>query len=147
MHWHILPNDPATFKTPTRGLNPETGEIDPESVGYDIYAVADGLLDPLSRKLIPLGFRAEFTNGYVGRYMDRSGMANKGIHMFGGVIDPSYRDEWKLILFNSNGDTFRWKKGDRLIQVVFMPVEKPDPVIVTSLSASPRIGGLGSTGR
>jgi hypothetical protein len=77
MHWHILPNDPATFQIPTRGLNPETGETDPESVGYDIYAPADGFLDALSRKLIPLGFRAEFANDHVGRYMDRSGMANK----------------------------------------------------------------------
>jgi deoxyuridine 5'-triphosphate nucleotidohydrolase len=147
MHWHILPNDPATFQIPTRGLNPETGETDPESVGYDIYAPADGFLDALSRKLIPLGFRAEFANDHVGRYMDRSGMANKGIHMLGGVIDPSYRDEWKLILFNTNGETFRWKRGDRIIQVVFMPIRKPVPQIVASLSPSPRTGGLGSTGQ
>jgi dUTP pyrophosphatase len=79
--------------------------------------------------------------------MDRSGMANKGIHMLGGVIDPSYRDEWKLILFNTNGETFRWKRGDRIIQVVFMPIRKPVPQIVASLSPSPRTGGLGSTGQ
>lgn len=127
-----------------KAILPSKGE--PDSVGYDLFAVEDGFLDPLTRKLIPLGFSAAFTNGYVGRYMDRSSMGNKGIHMFGGVIDPSYRGEWKVILYNSSHDQFNWKAGEKLIQVVFMPVMSPKPVWVEMLSETQRgEGAFGST--
>lgn len=122
---------------------------EPGSVGYDLRAVEDGFLDPMTRKLIPLGFATAFTPGYVGRYMDRSSMGNKGIHMFGGVIDPSYRGEWKVILWNSTHELVKWKAGDKLIQVVFMPVMSPDVCIwAAELPESIRgMGAFGSTDR
>lgn len=145
MFFHCKSLHPA-FKLPTSGLDPETQKIDPHSVGFDIYAVEDGFLDPLSRKLVMLGFASSFTPGYIGLLLDRSGMGNKGIHRFGGVIDPSYRKEWGAILYNTNALPFKWKAGDRIIQVVFFAIEKPTPIMVSELEDTQRIGGFGSTG-
>lgn len=119
---------------------------DPDAVGYDLYAPESGFVDPLSRKLVKLGFRAAFTPGYIGLLLDRSGMGNKGITRFAGVIDPCYRDEWGVILYNTTHETFRWNAGDRLIQVVFFKIEKPEPITVSTLEGVDRGGGFGSTG-
>ncbi len=139
MHFHVK-GCHNSFKKPTKA---EKG-----SVGYDLYAVEDGFIDPLSRSLVGLGFCASFTLGYVGLLLDRSGMGNKGIHRFGGVIDPTYRGEWKVILYNSTASVFEYKAGDRLVQVVFMPVENPEVTLIEGeLELTERVGGFGSTGR
>lgn len=146
MYFHILPCH-DNFKLPTSGFDPAEGIIkDPDAVGFDLYAPEGGFIDPLHRKLIKLGFKSAFTVGYVGLLLDRSGMGNKGITRFAGVIDPNYRDEWGVILYNSNHEQFTWKPGDRLIQVVFVKHEKPIPTIVTELEGVNRGGGFGSTG-
>ncbi len=139
MYFHCLPMH-ENFKLPTCA--------EPEAVGFDLYAPEDGFLDPLSRKVVKLGFASSFTQGFVGLLLDRSGMGAKGIHRFGGVIDPSYRKEWGAILYNSTHELFSWRAGDRLIQVVFMAVEKPEAILVTKLEESgSRTGGFGSTGK
>lgn len=147
MFFHCKRLSPG-FRLPTSGVNAEGELVDPHAVGYDLYACEDGSIEPLQRRLIPLGFAAAFTEGYVGLFLDRSGMANKGLHRFGGVIDPSYRGEWKVILYNSTHEPFVYRQGDRLAQVVFMRIEKPEPTEVSVLEESSRgEGGIGSTGK
>lgn len=127
-------------KLPTRG--------DPDAVGYDLYAPADGFIDPLERKLIKLGIKTAFTPGYVGKLFDRSGMGNKGMLTLAGVIDPSYRGEWGVILYNSTPTVYRYAVGDRLAQVLFWKVELPEVCLVQSLDETIRgEGGFGSTGQ
>jgi deoxyuridine 5'-triphosphate nucleotidohydrolase len=146
MFFHCLPLH-DNFKLPTSGVDGLGELVDPDSVGFDLYAPESGSIDPLSRKLVKLGFASSFTSGYIGLLLDRSGMGNKGIHRFAGVIDPSYRKEWAVILYNSNPHTFEWQAGDRIVQVVFFKIEKPTPIIVTELEESTRVGGFGSTGQ
>lgn len=135
------------FVLPTSGLDPETLRVDPDSVGFDIYAPEDGSLDALCSRIVKLGFAASFTPGYMGLLLDRSGMGAKGITRLGGVIDPSYRKEWGAILYNTTHKTFNWKAGQRIIQVVFVKVEKPTPIEVSELEETARVGGFGSTGQ
>ncbi len=146
-HVELLKDSGATL--PTRGVDPRSGGVvDDQAVGYDLYAASDGFIEPLTRRLIGLGFKASFTPGHVGRYADRSGMANKGITFFGGVIDPSYRGEWKVILYNSTGELFEYKKGDRIVQVIFVRVELPEVSQVSSVEDSLRgASGIGSSGK
>lgn len=109
---------------------PARNADDPAAVGYDIFSPMDVTLDPLQRRLIKVGFKTEFTEGFMGQINDRSGMGNKGITVFGGVIDPSYRGEWGVILYNSTGAPFEIKQGDKIAQVVFVRVGLPDVVVV-----------------
>lgn len=136
-------------KLPTRGLDPTGLVKDPEAVGYDLYAPCDGFIDPLCRKVIKLGFRAAFTPGYVGKIFDRSGVAAKhGVLSMAGVIDPSYRGEWGIVLYNSEPNVFFFSAGDRIGQVVFFKVELPEVCQVSSLDETLRgAGGYGSTGK
>lgn len=121
---------------------------DPQAAGFDIFAPQDAVLDPLCRKLIKVGVKSEFTEGYVGQINDRSGMGNKGITVFGGVIDSSYRGEWGVILYNSTGEVFNIKAGDKIAQVLFMKVETPEVLVIEGeLSESRRADkGFGSSG-
>jgi dUTP pyrophosphatase len=141
MHLHVL--------LLPGGRLPSRAAGDQDAVGYDLYAPADGFIDPMQRSVIPLGFKTEFTPGYVGKIFDRSGLAAKsGILSLAGVIDPSYRGEWGIILYNTTHKVFRYSAGDRLGQAVFFKVELPEVCLVTLLSETVRgVGGYGSTGK
>ena len=60
--------------------------------GYDLYAVRDMVIPPLSREIVPTGIQIEIPKGYYGRVAPRSGLAvKKGIDVLAGVIDSGYR--------------------------------------------------------
>ena len=68
--------------------------------------------------------------GFYGRLAPRSGLAvKKGIHVGAGVIDPDYRGEVRVLLFNLGKEDFAVAAGDRIAQV-------------TPLAAQPRSLGL-----
>ena len=80
----------------------------------------------------------------------RSGLAlKKGITVLNtpGTIDESYRGEICVIIFNSSNEPFEIKKGDRIAQMVFVPIVKANFELVESLDETSRgEGGFGSTG-
>lgn len=103
---------------------------DADAVGYDIFSPMDFALDPLSRRLVKVGVKTEFPPGMVGMICDRSGLGNKGVTVFGGIIDPSYRGEWGVILYNSTAEVINIEKGKAIAQVLFIPVVFPITVLV-----------------
>lgn len=124
---------------PTRGTE--------QSAGWDLYSPISRSIDPLSRTLLSLGIKTAFTAGFVGLILDRSGMGNKGITRFAGVIDSDFRGEWGVILYNSTHESFRIAAGDRVAQVVFLELPSVISEQVFELPASERDGGFGSTGK
>lgn len=133
-------------------LRPEAKKLVRSSAhacGYDIATPEPFVLNPFERKLVKVGFSTAFTKGWVGLICDRSGMGNKGITRFAGVIDPDYRDEWGVILWNSNPFGLSFGLGDRIAQVLFFEVGQVEVTEVDTLedSDSDRTGGFGSTGR
>jgi dUTP pyrophosphatase len=83
------------------------------------------------------------------QFVDKSGLANKnGIKVLGGLIDESYRGEWKVILLNtSQTKEYEVKHGSKLTQAVCRPVFFPEVVKVDELDDTVRgDGGFGSTG-
>lgn len=74
---------------------------------------------------IPLGFKTEFAEGYVGLVMSRSGLGSKqGLHVRNlcGVIDADYRGEWQAaVRVDSEQHSAVFAKGDAILQVVFVP--------------------------
>lgn len=102
------------------GFLPEWG--DRGDAGLDLRSNEDVKIWEGETKLIPLGFVTEFANLYVARVCDRSGMALTGRHIFGGIIDSSYRGEWKVVMHNSSAVSLEIKRGDRVAQVLFLPI-------------------------
>ena len=119
-----------------------------ENAGLDLFAAEDTTIEPGCFNTIKLGVATAFAPMYVGLFRDRSSMAGKGLHVMGGVIDSSYRGEWKVMLHNINNSDYEIKFGDKIIQVIFVMCNHLRTKVVTSLPDSLRgVGGFGSTGK
>jgi dUTP pyrophosphatase len=92
----------------------------------------------------------EIPKGCAGLIYARSGLAcKKGICLSNGigVIDSDYRGEISVGLFNSSKDEFTVERGERIAQLMFVPVESAVFVSTDSLDETERgEGGFGSTG-
>lgn len=116
--------------------------------GIDLAAPTGGSLAPSVVERIPLGIAVEIPDGYCLVFKDRSGLAARGVHVLGGVIDAGYRGELSVVLSNLGSRPFQWDAGDRIAQALIVPVHHVEIVEVGDLSRSARgDGGFGSTGR
>lgn len=130
------------FKLPTRGSK--------QAGGLDLYMPEAGCISNERVVSVPLGFAAEVPPGYVALLLPRSGAGGKyGVELNNtcGVIDSDYRDEWIAKLAVKRGPDFHWQAGDRVIQVLIVPVLQVDPILVNELTVTDREGGFGSTGK
>lgn len=141
---NIQPLHPS-FKMPTKGS---------EFAGaYDLYMPRGGKLWPNSIHAykVGLGFAAEVPAGHVALLLPRSGVGSNGglaLNNTCGVIDSDYRGEWVAALRTHNGEAFEWQAGDRILQMLIVPVAQVTLNQVESLSETVRgEGGFGSTGQ
>lgn len=122
------------------------------SAAVDLRAATDdALIIPAGeRALVPTGIALSIPEGYVGIVAARSGLAcKKGICLSNGigVIDSDYRGEISVGLFNSSKTDFTVEPGERIAQLMFMPVSTACFLPVESLDETDRgDGGFGSTG-
>jgi dUTP pyrophosphatase len=99
------------------------------------------------RAMVKTGISMQFPLNYVAQIWDRSGMGVKGIHRFAGVGDGNYTGEYKVVLVNFTSEEYKINKGDRIAQVLFVPVEHPAFTIVNALEETERGGkGFNSSG-
>jgi len=118
----------------------------PGDAGLDLCAVDKCRVPPLGTVRIPTGIAVAIPEGYQGEVRPRSGLASRGIHVILGTIDSGYRGEIGVILFNSTGDWYQVRWGDRIAQLVVMPVIRAELVEVDELDETERgTGGFGST--
>ena len=107
-------------------------------------------VEPGGVLMAPLGFAAEIPPGVAGFVFSRSGLgAWQGIVVAQGVgvIDSDYRGEWKVPLRNLSSEPYTVSPGERVAQVVFLPVAGAAFEQAEELSESGRgEGGFGSTG-
>lgn len=108
-------------------------------------------ISPGERRLIPTGLSMSIPEGYVGIVAARSGLAcKKGIALSNGigVIDSDYRGEIGVSLHNTSSEPFTVEKGERIAQMMFMPVCAACFCVCESLDETQRgEGGFGSTGK
>lgn len=142
--------DPA-FRLNVKILNPEAQSpkrTHPGNAGLDLAAIDDRTFSPSERHVCGLGFATEFPEKYVAVLRDRSSLGSRGLHCLAGVIDASYRGEWKVVLLNTSTEIISIKKGERIAQCLFLLVPSVDVQIVEQLPNSDRgTGAFGSTGK
>ena len=123
------------------------------SSGMDLMALTNKPIKILPQKsyLVPTGISLAIPKNYEIQIRPRSGLAAKNnisVLNTPGTIDSDYRGEIKIILFNHSSDEFLINDGDRIAQIVLMPVHKIDFEEVENLPDTVRgEGGFGSTGR
>jgi dUTP pyrophosphatase len=136
---------------PIRRLDPSAvvpTRAHPDDAGLDLYSLEDAGLAPGEGKVVRTGVAVALPAGHVGLVCDRSSMAKRGLKTAGGVIDAGYRGELGVVLWNISGQPQSVKGGERLAQLLVLPVATPAPVEVEDLGVTARgAGGFGSTGR
>ena len=103
-----------------------------------------------STKTLPTGLSIELPAGYAALVCSRSGLAaNHGTQVLNapGVIDSDYRGEIGVILHNTGNDDVIFRAGDRIAQLMIVPVVQACWQQVEALGETERgTGGFGSTG-
>ncbi len=117
----------------------------------DLRAAEAVNLPPGERAFVRTGLAMAIPRGYAGYVLPRSGLAHRhGITCLNtpGLIDSGYRGEVAVLLFNTDKEeSFQVNRGDRIAQIVFMQVPRPQFVVRDELSETARgNGGFGSTG-
>ena len=123
------------------------------SSGVDLSAFLEKkvVIKPNSSDLIPTGLQVAIPEEFEIQIRPRSGLAAKesiGVLNSPGTIDSDYRGELKIILFNHSDKDFIINNGDRIAQMVLVPIVKMEFEEVDSLPNTVRgQGGFGSTGK
>ncbi|MBI3288640.1 MAG: dUTP diphosphatase [Elusimicrobia bacterium] len=119
-----------------------------DDAGLDLYALEDAELAPGDGKLVRTGVAVAIPAGHVGLVCDRSSLAKRGLKTAGGVIDAGYRGEVGVMLWNIARQPQAVKTGERVAQLLVIPIAVPVPVESADLGETARgVGGFGSTGR
>lgn len=126
----------------------------PGSAAMDLRACLDGpvTLQAGARTVIPTGLAMALPSAdYVALVFARSGLGiKKGVCLSNGVgvIDSDYRGEIAVGLVNLSGEDYTIQPGDRIAQLMVVPVVQPTVTLADELDETDRgSGGLGSTGR
>lgn len=115
--------------------------------GADLRAAEDAILYPGEVKVIRTGVRMCIPCGYAGFVRGRSGMTRSGVIVLDGTVDCLYRGEIGVMMTSLKDGPALIKRGERIAQLVIVPVGLPSFMAVASLPGSERgENGFGSTG-
>jgi len=120
-----------------------------EDAAMDLRAVERMVLSPGAAQAVPTGIAIELPRGHEAQIRPRSGLALKhAVTVNFGTIDPGYRGEIRVVMFNLSGQDYVVEKGDRIAQLIVAPYDAVEWEQGANLSDSARgAGGFGSSGR
>jgi dUTP pyrophosphatase len=117
-------------------------------VGMDIFSDEDVVIKQGEKHIFATGFALEYPEGYCTLIWDKSGLSSKGLKVFGGVFEHTYRGEYMICLRNLGNSDYEFKKGDKIAQMLVQPIVSAELEEVEELSESVRGEGRhGSTGK
>lgn len=119
----------------------------PEDAGLDLRTPVDFTVHEADRISIDTGVHILIPKGYVGFLKSKSGLnVNYGIRTE-GVIDAGYTGSIVVCVYNDGDYPRHFRAGDKISQLVILPVETPEPQLVESFPETERgNNGFGSTG-
>ncbi|HAT26759.1 MAG TPA: dUTP diphosphatase [Gammaproteobacteria bacterium] len=125
----------------------------PGSAGMDLRACLDESLNlaPAETSLIPTGIAIFVADpGYAALILPRSGLGHKHGIVLGnlvGLIDSDYQGELMISAWNRGASNFTIDPGDRIAQLVVVPVQQVEFSVVSEFLSTDRgAGGFGSSG-
>lgn len=116
--------------------------------GIDIKAIGEHIISPHNSQVIKTGVHVQLPHGYAGLLVSKSGLnVNENITST-GLIDEGYTGELIVKLYNHGRYTYTVHDGDKVTQLVIIPVAYEPLELVDSIDGGERgDGGFGSTGR
>ncbi|KAM4702842.1 LOW QUALITY PROTEIN: deoxyuridine 5'-triphosphate nucleotidohydrolase-like [Rhinophrynus dorsalis] len=94
----------------------------PEAAGIDLHARKEERLQIGQVQVFPTGIGIYILPGHFGLIAPRSSLILKGILVMGGVIDVDYQGEIKVLLLNQGPQDLLVEEGDRIAQLVIIPI-------------------------
>ena len=126
----------------------------PGSAGLDLRACLDAplLLEPGATQLVPTGIAIHLDDpGLAAMLLPRSGLGHKHGIVLGnlvGLIDSDYQGQVMVSCWNRGQSAFTIEPGERIAQMVIVPVVQVEFDVVEAFTASARgAGGFGSSGK
>lgn len=119
-----------------------------EDAGLDLYAREDKTVPLKGSAVFDTGVHIELPMNTAGFLKSKSGLNVKHGITSEGVIDEGYTGSICVKLYNNTTEPYHVKKGDKISQLVILPILKPKLELVDSLEVTDRGGnGFGSSGR
>ena len=125
----------------------------PGSAGLDLRACLDAplVLEPGQAQLIPTGLAIHIGDpGLAAMILPRSGLGHKHGIVLGngtGLIDADYQGPLMISVWNRGREAFTMQPGDRIAQLVVLPIVRASLQVVDDFETSARgAGGFGHTG-
>lgn len=118
-----------------------------DDAGLDLYATEDAVVFRDGSYTFDTGVHVAIPQGYVGFLKSKSGLnVNNGIQS-SGVIDSGYTGSIRVKLYNHSHRMVRIKRGQKISQLVILPIITPELELVDDLEDTERgDGGFGSSG-
>lgn len=127
-------------KKPTRAHDTDAG--------LDLYAMHGGLVRAHQSATFHTGVRVELPKGTAGILMPKSGMMTRHDLLTFGIVDQGYTGEILVHIFNCGWDDYNVRAGDKISQMLIVPVLYEPVEIVDEISGGDRDeNGFGSSGR
>ena len=118
------------------------------AAGWDCRANQAVTIGPRQTRTVDIGLKMALPAGNMALLLSRSGLAKEGITTEGGVIDSDHRGAISAILHNSTEVARRIQKGERICQLVIIPIPSVQWQTVQRLDDTVRgSGGFGHTGQ
>lgn len=116
--------------------------------GYDLFSREDAIIFPNTSGKFDTGVHMAIPKGYVGFLKSKSGLNVKNGIQSEGVIDAGYTGSICVKLYNHGTKAVEIKTGQKISQLVLLPIITPDLELVDKLEETERgSGGFGSTGK
>ena len=120
----------------------------PEDAGFDLYCPDGYVLEAHSSIRVDTGVHMAIPSGYVGFLKSKSGLNVKCGIRGEGVIDAGYTGPIVVKMYNDTADEHVFSRGDKLIQIVILPIPEAELEAAESLDETERgADGFGSSGR
>jgi dUTP pyrophosphatase len=119
-----------------------------EDAGLDLRALERTVLSPGVAQAVSTGIAIQLPPGHEAQVRPRSGLALKhSITVNFGTIDPGYRGEIRVVMFNLGRADYAVEKGDRIAQLIVSPYEAVQWEEGELGDTARGAGGFGSSGR
>lgn len=122
-----------------------------EDAGFDLYAPIPGIVPKHGSTVMDTGVHIAIPSGYAGMIVSKSGLNFSHDIISDGLIDAGYTGSIHVKLYNLGDTSFLIERGDKISQLVFVPIVSPDLIQTTDINAlgdtERGARGFGSSGR
>lgn len=116
--------------------------------GFDLKTPGKVIIPAKSARIVPTGVHIQIPFGYVGFLKSKSGLNMKDGILSEGVIDSGFTGSIAVKLYNHGNQEKIFEKGDKITQIVILPIPEIEMELADRLEDTERgNGGFGSSGR